>query len=820
MAVTLTVAQLQAALRLGDSTEETNEVTRLLAYCTEAVTQYAPSAEAVAHDEAVRRMAGYLFDQPEAGRGDGYANAMRNSGAGRILLPYVIHRAGYADAVAAAQTAVGTPGNPVTGIAYAPTTHVLTVTYGDGTTEEFTLTVGVTGVDQEARNLATAAQTTANTARADAQNAETTAGQAEATANLAQTQAQNANASSQANTDRLDNLDIPGTSEIQAAARLVIANWAEAGNTDIVPDGKHQRKVFIVTGAVDASTDIAGTIPNDVVLDFSQTGTIKAYRKDSSTSPFFSLLGTAGGTSGTPSQHVPAAWAVQGNQSLIPTDKIPFVIPPWLSDPANNDIAWALLNETLKPFTQAGSAAIAATDTDFAGRLLPDASGGTNGQIAKIVGGAWALSSDETGSGSGGKVWIPGDFRKAEDVLDPLPPAQAGQVYMRLRYTYTVNQHGALSLTDEGNGFAKYNYAADGTVTSLTRTLSTTDATDFADYFGGDTTAVMERVTTLPGAASAQWGVFYGFAAGILEGTERQVSSIWFRRREDTDQQLFLPIRFDLAGGRLQVHGFRNFGGTTDGGALSPESGFVELAEYHNAVNGKWYMQLILPAGNLVNHLTAVVMRFRNHTTDDTAVYSSLNMARDADYVLEPTNHRYASAEYNNPLIVPGRSYDVRWRHSGETNDLIFSSAQHMRQLVDDEKLNIVTQEVREELYHVEDQVTNVFEFTDVGNYTTTEQTTSGAVQDTGIALPSSGRFLLIEIGGEEDVLWYRRAHLDNAGPPIPGSTSNNSIYLTSFRPMRMGRTGMGTGNLGLTNAFDNGNLIQAGVTIHVSVVG
>ena len=97
MAVTLTVAELLAALRLGDSAEETAEVTRLLAYSTEAVTQHAPDASDTAMNEAVRRLAGYLFDQPEAGRGMAYANAMRSSGAARMLLPYRVHRAGYAD---------------------------------------------------------------------------------------------------------------------------------------------------------------------------------------------------------------------------------------------------------------------------------------------------------------------------------------------------------------------------------------------------------------------------------------------------------------------------------------------------------------------------------------------------------------------------------------------------------------------------------------------------------------------------------------------------------------------------------------------------
>ena len=42
MAVTLTAAQLVAALRLSDSPEELAEATRLLAYATEAVTKYAP----------------------------------------------------------------------------------------------------------------------------------------------------------------------------------------------------------------------------------------------------------------------------------------------------------------------------------------------------------------------------------------------------------------------------------------------------------------------------------------------------------------------------------------------------------------------------------------------------------------------------------------------------------------------------------------------------------------------------------------------------------------------------------------------------------
>ena len=171
MAVTLTVSELLAALRLGDSTEETAEVTRILAYAALAVEQHAPSAPDIAQNEAVRRLSGYLFDQPEAGRGAAYANALRSSGAARMLLPYRIHRAGYSDAVEAAQQAVGTVGNPVVDVGYSG--DVLTVTYADGSTEDFTIAAGGGGVDQTARDAAATAQTIAEDAETTADTTET-----------------------------------------------------------------------------------------------------------------------------------------------------------------------------------------------------------------------------------------------------------------------------------------------------------------------------------------------------------------------------------------------------------------------------------------------------------------------------------------------------------------------------------------------------------------------------------------------------------------------------------------------------------------------
>ena len=183
MAVTITAEELRAALRLNDTAEETAEVTRLLAYSTEAVTQHAPDASDTAMNEAVRRLGGYLFDMPEAARGDAYANAMRNSGAARMLLPYRVHRLGLTDAVEAAQAAVGTTDNPVTGLAIQG--GQLVVTFEDGSTEELDLPAGQDAADQTARaaidahkasthNTDTVARSTARNARQVGEQAQTT----------------------------------------------------------------------------------------------------------------------------------------------------------------------------------------------------------------------------------------------------------------------------------------------------------------------------------------------------------------------------------------------------------------------------------------------------------------------------------------------------------------------------------------------------------------------------------------------------------------------------------------------------------------------
>ena len=94
MPVTLTAAQLAAAIRVGDTPEEAAQVDRLLATATALVLRHAPDAPGDIHTEAAVRVAGYLFDMPQAARGAGYGDVLRNSGALALMLPWRVHRAG------------------------------------------------------------------------------------------------------------------------------------------------------------------------------------------------------------------------------------------------------------------------------------------------------------------------------------------------------------------------------------------------------------------------------------------------------------------------------------------------------------------------------------------------------------------------------------------------------------------------------------------------------------------------------------------------------------------------------------------------------
>ena len=267
MALTLTQVELSAAIRLGDSTEETAEATRLLGYVTAAISThladaYEDAPEAIVNEAAIR-LAGYLFDMPNAGRGLSFANAGRNSGAWAILLPFRVHRAGSTgEAVAAAQQAVGTPGNPVTDVAISGGN--LVVTFNDGTTRDEPLPAGMTGdgTDQAARDAAAAAQATgdgATTAAAAAQSdidaheanhpsggagvdqtARDAAAAAQGTANNAATAATAAADIANANTGRLDAFPA-GTGGVDQAARDAAAAAQAAADAAQADLDTHER---------------------------------------------------------------------------------------------------------------------------------------------------------------------------------------------------------------------------------------------------------------------------------------------------------------------------------------------------------------------------------------------------------------------------------------------------------------------------------------------------------------------------------------------------------------------------------------------------
>ena len=93
------VVQLAAALRIGDGTiapvePQLSILNRLLGVGQAIVSLNAPLAPEAVADEAVIRVAAYLYDQPTAPQGDRYANAWRSSGAGALVARWVVERAG------------------------------------------------------------------------------------------------------------------------------------------------------------------------------------------------------------------------------------------------------------------------------------------------------------------------------------------------------------------------------------------------------------------------------------------------------------------------------------------------------------------------------------------------------------------------------------------------------------------------------------------------------------------------------------------------------------------------------------------------------
>ena len=91
MAVELSLTQLAEAIR-ADESDPT--LARLLQVAEFMIERLAPVAPSDVQDQATIQFVGYLFDRPFTSRGKGFSNALVNSGAAALLLPWRVHRAG------------------------------------------------------------------------------------------------------------------------------------------------------------------------------------------------------------------------------------------------------------------------------------------------------------------------------------------------------------------------------------------------------------------------------------------------------------------------------------------------------------------------------------------------------------------------------------------------------------------------------------------------------------------------------------------------------------------------------------------------------
>lgn len=102
MPVTLVISSIRNELRLGGSGLEDEIANRLLLFATDTISEHLGVNYATAPDSIVNqaciRLCAWTYDVPTAGGGSRYANALRSSGAERLLLPYVSHSVGLPDA--------------------------------------------------------------------------------------------------------------------------------------------------------------------------------------------------------------------------------------------------------------------------------------------------------------------------------------------------------------------------------------------------------------------------------------------------------------------------------------------------------------------------------------------------------------------------------------------------------------------------------------------------------------------------------------------------------------------------------------------------
>lgn len=399
--------------------------------------------------------------------------------------------------------------------------------------------------------------------------------------------------------------------------------------------------------------------------------------------------GTGGGEGGTLDLANIEPFAILGNTTPITTAKIPFSIPNWLSNTLT-DIPFSKLNATLAAWTERGASALVPVNAfEGANRLLPDASGQTDGKIAKVVSGAWAVGDDEQGTGgtAGAKVW------RFEIVNGTGVHATA--VFIRLRYIDTYSDAGTrTSVQDLGNGYLTSTGA---------RTISQNTALNIKTLLAQESIeAFITLVTSLPTPADANWGEWYGKTNNV-----GQVEGVYYRKEQDTVVQDWLVKRLNTGDRREDIHGYAQVVRSSldidvAAGGLYPSNENIVFLVEDRDLNDNIHTYAIVNTGGLLESGISIII----HWADDDGNFSTdreLPLAHDATYNV-PGQRRYASGLYTDGLkFISGKRYQIKWRLAGSAQDLVINAAQHIERVADIDELHELRGEVFEEVYQIED---------------------------------------------------------------------------------------------------------------------
>ena len=490
---------------------------------------------------------------------------------------------------------------------------------------------------------------------------------------------------------------------------------AQATVDRIAPDAPEaimlQAAILVVGRLYDQPTAGEGT---DFAAAMRQSG---AYRL---LAPWIdrSLAGStsdAGTAAQTPGQTYEAVydWAEEGNDDLIPANKLANatgiadpaaiattvrgLVSDWAEAGNQSDIPFARMDGTLEPWTEIADESIIPDGRLPAARLLPSPTGLDDGKVVKISSGQWLAGDDVAGSGGNSSALA--DTTRFRFV--PGTGQNVGKVFLGFEYVDRYNTALAFP-TRTSLDVGSFAYIP----SDMSRddyTISQSEALDVKGLLAqSEVDAIMNLVTSLPPAGTANWGQFYG-----LSDSSGQVKDVYYRREESTSKQTWLPARLQSPNG--SVVGFTLLDsnlstGYRAGGALSPSDNFDELVEEFFSA-GVVATRVIVEDGTPLTSDIAIIMRYRAEGT--TGTRETLTLLHDASFSLSG-HRRYVSANYTERKFDPADhrdGWDIVWRNSGNTNDLILHSAQFMRKLADEDDLDVAAAKLQNEVYRLENRV-------------------------------------------------------------------------------------------------------------------